>query len=318
MRIGFWFLCINILAAAVIGLFTISEGAILLDKVVAVVNSEVITWSEVYKAMEFEASPQVKAMSEQERHKIFEQNEKSFLENLIDMRLLLQEAKKAGISASDDEINKTMQSIREKYAMTDAAMKEAVIKEGFTTDEYKKKLSDQIVINRLVDRDVRSKVVVTEGELNAYLAKNTTFPAAEEGYKISLIVIKKTEDPKQSEEKARTIYEEIKAGEGFADAARKYSEDSSAKLGGDLGFVSKTDLSKEFIDVLANLKPGAVSEPFSTTGGINIMKLESEKIFKNSAELRQAMQDKLYAERFERDYKAWVKGLRQKAYVEIK
>jgi peptidyl-prolyl cis-trans isomerase SurA len=159
---------------------------------------------------------------------------------------------------------------------------------------------------------------VTEGELNAYLAKNTTVPAAEEGYKISLIVIKKTEDPKQSEEKARTIYEEIRAGEGFADAARKYSEDSSAKVGGDLGFVSKTDLSKEFLDVLAKLKPGAVSEPFSTAGGINIMKLESEKIFKNPAELRQAMQDKLYAERFERDYKAWVKGLRQKAYVEIK
>ena len=287
MRIGFRFLCINILAAAVIGFFTISEGAILLDKVVAVVNSEVITWSEVYKAMEFEASPQVKAMSERERHTIFEQNEKSFLENLIDMRLLLQEAKKAGISASDDEINKTMQSIREKYGMTDAAMKEAVIKEGFTTDEYKKKLSDQIVINRLVDRDVRSKVVVTEGELNAYLAKNTTLPEAEEGYKISLIVVKKTDDSEQSEEKARTIYDKIKAGEDFADAARKYSDDSSAKAGGDLGFVSKKDLSKKFLDVLAQLKPGAVSEPFSTAGGINIMKLESEKIFKSPDELRQ-------------------------------
>jgi peptidyl-prolyl cis-trans isomerase SurA len=318
MRIRFRFLYINILAAVVIGFFSISEGAILLDKVVAVVNSEVITWSELYKAMEFEASPQVKAMSERERHKIFEQNEKTFLENLIDTRLLLQEAKKLGISATDDEINKTMQSIREKYGMTDEAMKEAVSKEGFTIDEYKKKLADQIVINRLIDRDVRSKVLVTEAELNAYLAKNTTMPSKDEGYKISLIVVKKTDDPKQSEEKARMIYEKIIAGEAFANVARTYSEDASAKAGGDLGFVSKSDLSNQFLDVLTKLKPGEVSEPFSTVSGINIVKLESEKIYKSPAELRQAMQEKLYAEKFERDYKAWVKSLRQRAYVDIR
>lgn len=315
-------LCINIMCAIIItaglGLFSPGEGAILLDKVIAVVNMEVITWSELYKAMEFEASPAVKALSEQERRKIFKQNESVFLENLIDMRLLLQEAKKAAISASDDEVNKTMASIREKYGMTDAAMKDALIKEGFTLAEYKKKLAEQIIMNRLVDREVRSKIVITEDEINAYLEKNKDAAASGEGFKISHILIRKTDGPRQAEEKARGIYDKIKGGESFAEAARKYSEDQSAKAGGDLGFVKKTDLSKEFLDALSKLKPGEVSEPFMTDRGLNIVRLESAKLYNSPAELREAVKETMFNERFDREYKAWVKSLRQKSYVEVR
>lgn len=322
MRRRFRFLCINIIVVisciAGLGLFSPSGSAILLDKIVAVVNSEVITWSELYKAMEFDASQAVKAMSEEERRKIFKQNEMVFLENLIDMRILLQEARKANINASDDEVNKTMSAIREKYAMTDAAFADALMKEGFTMEEYKKKLSEQIIINRLVDFEVRSKIVLTEDGVNVYLAKNQGMVAGDEGYKISHILIRKTDDPGQSEEKARTIYERIKAGENFADAARKYSDDPSAKAGGDLGFVNKSDLSREFLTALSKLKPGEVSEPFKTDRGMHIVLLENARIYNNAAELKQAVKDKLFAEKFEKDYKAWIKGLRQRAYVEIK
>ena len=322
MRRRFRLLCINIIVVisciAGLGLFSPSGSAILLDKIVAVVNSEVITWSELYKAMEFDASQAVKAMSETERRKIFKQNEMVFLENLIDMRILLQEARKANINASDDEVNKTMSAIREKYAMTDAAFTDALMKEGFTMEEYKKKLSEQIIINRLVEFEVRSKIVLTEDGVNAYLAKNKGMVAVDEGYKISHILIRKTDDPGQSEEKARAIYERIKAGENFADAARKYSDDPSAKAGGDLGFVNKSDLSGEFLTALSKLKPGEVSEPFKTNRGMHLVLLENARIYNNPAELKQAVKDKLFAERFEKDYKAWIKGLRQRAYVEIK
>jgi len=322
MRRRFRFLCINMIAImsciAGLGLFSPGSGAILLDKVVAVVNSEVITWSELYKAMEFDASPAVKAMSEQERRTIFKQNETVFLENLIDMRLLLQEAKKANINASDDEVNKTMAAIREKYAMSDAAFLDGLLKEGFTMEEYKKKLSEQIIINRLVDLEVRSKIVLTEDGVNAYLAKNKEMAAGDEGYKISHILIRKSDDPGQAEQKAQSIYERIKAGENFADAARKDSDDPSAKAGGSLGFVNKSDLSKEYLAALSRLKPGEVSEPFNTNRGMHIVLLESARLYNSPAELKQAVRDKMFAEKFERDYRAWIKGLRQRSYVEIK
>jgi len=192
------------------------------------------------------------------------------------------------------------------------------MKEGFTMEEYKKKLSEQIIINRLVDFEVRNKIVLTEDGVNAYLAKNKNMVAGEEGYKIRHILIRTDNDTGQSGEKARAIYERIKAGENFADAARKYSDDPSAKVGGDLGFVNKSDLSKEFLAALSKLKPGEVSEPFVTNRGIHIVLLEKAKIYSNPEELKQAAKDKLFAEKFEKDYKAWIKGLRQRAYVEIK
>jgi peptidyl-prolyl cis-trans isomerase SurA len=192
------------------------------------------------------------------------------------------------------------------------------MKEGFTMEAYKKKLSEQLIINRLIDFEVRNKVVVTEDDVNAYLTKNKEMTTGDEGYKISHILISKSDDPRQSEEKARAIYERIKAGEKFADAARKYSDDPSSKAGGDLGFVNKSDLSKEFIAVLSKLQPGEVSEPFKTDKGMHIILLESARIYNNPTELKQAVKDKLIAGKFERDYKAWIKGLRQRSYVEIK
>jgi len=318
-RVRFLSICILSAIICIAGIFSKGEGAaILLDKVVAVINSEVITWSDLYKAMEFEASQTVKSMSEQERRKIFKQNEMMFLENLIDMRLLLQEARKANIAASDDEVKKTMDSIRDKYGMTDEVLKDALAKEGFSLAEYKKKLAEQIVISRLVDLEVRSKIVIKDDEMDAYLAKNTGAAAVEEGYKISHILIRNGDDPRQAEEKANGIYEKIKAGESFAEAARKYSEDPSAKSGGDLGFVNKSDLSREFLGALSTLKPGEVSAPFKSDRGVNIVFLESARLFNSPVELKQALRDKLYAEKFDRDYKAWIKGLRQKSYVEIK
>ncbi len=316
----FRFVCINIFSSIIcaVCLLSVGNAEILLDKVVAVVNSEVITWSELYKAMEFEASQSVKAMSEQERRKIFKQSEKVFLENLIDMRLLLQEAKKSNIGATDDEVKKTMEAIRTKYGMTEEGFKDALTKEGFTIEEYKKKLSEQIIMNRLVDLEVRSKIVVTDDEVNTYLEKNKGAAAAEEGYKISHILIRKGDDPAKAEEKAAEVYEKIKAGENFAEAARKYSDDPSAKTGGDLGFINKADLSKEFLAAVSSLKPGEVSKPFMTNKGINIVLLENSRIFNSPAELKQALKDKLYAERFDKEYKSWIKGLRQKAYVDIK
>jgi hypothetical protein len=73
------------------------QAPILLDRVVAVVNKEVITWSELYKAMEFEAATQIKNLSPEERKKIIKQSEPSFLESLIDTRLQLQEAQRLGL-----------------------------------------------------------------------------------------------------------------------------------------------------------------------------------------------------------------------------
>jgi peptidyl-prolyl cis-trans isomerase SurA len=317
-RSGIIFIKISCLIIAVIfGSFALSYGDIMLDKVVAVVNTEIITWSELYKAMEFEASPAVKALAEKERRKIYKDNEGVFLENLINMKLMLQASKVANIGASEAEITQTIKDITAKYGMNEDAFKAAIAKEGFTLDEYKKKLAEQIITGKIVDYEVRSKIVVTEKEITDYIQKNKD-RAADEGYRISMIILKNSDDPAADEERVKAAYGKIKAGTAFADVAKQYSDDTSARAGGERGFVKKADLSQEFIDVLSRLKDGEVSEPFKTAGGTHIIKLEEARIYKTEASLKDAVKNKLFSEKFERAYKSWMKGLRQGAYVEIR
>ncbi|MCL5061737.1 MAG: peptidylprolyl isomerase [Nitrospiraceae bacterium] len=307
-----------VVSIILLGYTTFANSAILLDKVMAIVNKEVITWSDLYKAMGFEATDEIKAMKDEDKRRFFRENESIFLESLIDMRLHLQEAAKAGVSASDEDVNKAIENIQKKYSMTDEAFKDAIGKEGFTIAEYRKKLSEQITISRIVEQDVRSKVLVTEGEIDKYLSENKEMARESDGFNISHIFLKKTDDKKQLEEKAMEIYKKIKAGENFSDLAKQYSEDASARSGGELGFIKKSDMSKDFLDVLSKMKVGDVSEPFWGGNGIHIIRLNDKREIKSPQELREAVRQKLLDEKFSREYKNWIKGLREKAYVEIK
>jgi peptidyl-prolyl cis-trans isomerase SurA len=279
------------------------------------VNQEVITWSELYKSMEFEATPELKAMKIEDRRAVFKQHEMVFLENLVDMRLVLQEAKRAGAGVSDADINRAISSIKEKYKFDDKGFADTIAKEGFTLEEYRQKLADQIISSRVIDQEVRSKIVVTDAEIDRLLAENKDLASQSEGYDMGLIFIKKSET---AEARAREVYEKIKGGAEFADIARAYSDDPSGKRGGEIGFIKRSDLSRVFIDKLNSLKPGGTTEPFWTDAGLYLLKLNSMTAFKTTAEFRESLRNRLSSERFDREYKTWMKGLRQRAYIEIK
>jgi peptidyl-prolyl cis-trans isomerase SurA len=297
---------------------TASHAAVLLDRVVAVVNQDVITWSELYKAMESDASPQVKELQEDERRKIYKQNEASFLESLIDVRLQLQEAKSVGITVGEEEIGDAIENIKKKYSMTDDMFKESLQKEGFSLEDYKKRLRDQIMISKIVNQQVRSKILVSDEEVKKFMrdsAENS------DGYRISQIFLTKPqhqEDRKKVEEKAAEILTKIHQGENFRDLARTYSEDPSASDGGDLGFIKKDQLLKEFAEAIAPLKVGEVSAPFWTERGLHIIKLDEKRDTKNQSELKDEAEKELTTKFFSQRYHAWVKSLREKAFIEIR
>ncbi|MBF0329237.1 MAG: peptidylprolyl isomerase [Nitrospirae bacterium] len=294
------------------------QAAILLDKVMAIVNKEVITWSDLYRAMEFEATEAVKAMKDEERRRIFRESEMMFLEKLIDKRLVLQEAEALKIIVSEEEVNGAVKNIMDKYSMKEDAFKEAMKREGFTLAQYRKSLGEQITIGRLVDHDVRNKIVVSEAEVDKYFADNPNLAKESEGYDLSQIFIKKTNSNAQTEAKVKEIMAKIKEGSSFAAVAQQYSEDATARIGGSLGFIKKSELSPEFIKALATLKPGEMSDPFWGANGMHILLVNEVMSFKDQKELRNAVKQKLFEEKFNDQYKNWLKGLREKAYVEIR
>ncbi|HSW64900.1 MAG TPA: peptidylprolyl isomerase [Dissulfurispiraceae bacterium] len=294
-----------------------ADAAILLDKVVAIVNKEVVTWSDLYKAMEFEATDALKRMPDKERREYFKQNEARHLEALIEQRLQLQEAARLGFGAREEEINSTIQSIRDKYKLSQQDFEANIRKEGFTIQDYRKKLAEQITIGRLVDAEVRSKIVVSESDIKNFLAAHPEFSMGNEGYSISHIYLSPKQSQQEIDEKLKSIYADLGSGMPFPFAARKYSEDSSAQSGGELGFVKKDHLSREFLEVIEKMRDGEISQPFVSETGVHIVRLNETRLFKSEAEFRELVRQKVIEDRFAREYKNWRRGLRERAYVDI-
>lgn len=294
-----------------------ADAAILLDKVVAIVNKEVVTWSDLYKAMEFEATDALKRMPDSERREHFRQNEPRHLEALIEQRLQLQEAARLGFGAGEEEVNSTMQSIRDKYKMSQQDFEANIRKEGFTIQEYRKKLAEQITISRLVDVEVRSKIVVSESDIRNFLAAYPEYSMANEGYSISQIYLSPKNSQQNMDEKLKAIYADLGSGMPFPLAARKHSEDPSAQSGGDLGFVKKDHLSREFLEAIAKMRDGEISQPFGSETGVHIVRLNETRLFKSEAEFRELVRQKVIEDRFARAYKNWRRGLRERAYIDI-
>jgi peptidyl-prolyl cis-trans isomerase SurA len=306
--------------ACILLFYDFTHANVLLDRVVAVVNQDVITWSELYKAMEADASPKMKELQKDEQRKVFKENEAVFLETLINLRLQLQEAKNAGIRVSDEELQGAIDNIKKKYSMSDDAFNESLKQEGLTFAEYKKRLWEQIVISKLVNSQIRNKIVVTDEDLSKFVAENKEVLENTESYSISQILLKKQKDVdnRKLEEKADDLLKKIEQGESFSDLAKQYSEDPSAKAGGDLGLLKKSQLNKNFTDIISQMKPGDVSKPFWTENGLHIIKLESRTEVKNKGEALEEARERLNNKLFRERYNAWIKSLREKSFIEVR
>ncbi len=206
------------------------KASILLDRIVAVVNKDVITWSELYKTMEYEATDKIRGLNEQDRLKIFKDNEKIFLEQLIDQKLQVQEAKRLGYEVTKEEINEAIENIKNKYSLTDNEFEASIKKEGMTFEEYKEKLSEQILISKFLNRQIRSKIVISDEEIKRYIELNKDKFDNSDSFRIRQIFFKKPlrdEDRIKVEEKARVIIQKLNEGEDFSSLAKEFSEDPS-------------------------------------------------------------------------------------------
>ncbi|GAB4484898.1 MAG: SurA N-terminal domain-containing protein [Thermodesulfovibrionales bacterium] len=297
------------------------QGMAVLDRVVAVVNDDVITWSELYRAMEMDASPQLKAMGAADRSRIFKENETAFLENLINLKLQVQEARRVGIRVAEEEVNESIGMIKNKYSMTEEKFRESLAREGYTIDEYKRRMYEQILVSKLVSQQIRSKIVLTDKEIAAYLAENPKLLESSESYRLRQIFFRKpktADERPAAEARASELVAKIREGADFGELAKQFSEDPSAASGGELGVISRNMLAKDFVAALAPLKQGEVSAPFWSESGLHILKLEEKIEAKKRSDLEEEAKGKLLNKTFQERYNAWIKSLRESAFIEIR
>ena len=246
----------------------------LVDRIVAVVNKEVITASELSEAIgAAERHLRRRGTPPPERELL----ERQMLERLILDKAQLQMARETGIRVDEVQLDRAVQRIAEQNRMTLAEFRGALERDGVSFDAYREDLREQIVLSRLREREVNDKILVSEGEIELFLAEAKA-PAERVEYNISHILLRIPEQasPERVEaarSRAEKVLLEARGGGDFARLAASYSDASDALQGGAIGWRAQDRLPDLFAAALGKLKPGDISDLLRSPAGFHILKL---------------------------------------------
>lgn len=299
---------------------SLSYGAVMLDRVVATVNGEVITWSELRRTIEQENRELLRTLMDKEKEEALKGLERAFLNRMIDIKLQLQEAKGKGLDVKPGEIEEAISDIKKKYNIGDEDFMVSLKAEGFTLKEYKTKLREQILLSKVVTHEVQSKVFVTDKEITDFYNINKERYIGGESVRVRQIFFNAPKDELQRaqvEAKAEEIVKRLKAGGDFAGLAEEISEDRSKKFGGDLGYINRGSVLKEIEDMAFSLREGEISKPFWSQIGLHIIKVEHRLDLGSPEKAKEEIKKILLERAFSFRYEKWLRDLRSKAYIEI-
>lgn len=271
---------VNLLAAALLGLASAMAHAAeakiqLVDRIVAVINSEVITQRQLDDRLKL-------AMQQLGRQKTplppREVLEKQLLERLITERVQLQFAKETGVRVDDTQLDKALQRIAEQNKLSLEAFRAAVERDGVSFARFREEIRNEIILGRLREREVDNKTVVTDSEVDNFLNTRATQLGGEEEFNLAHILVRVPEQasPEQVQEKrgrAEQALSAIKSNANFAQVAAGFSDAPDAMQGGQLGWRAGSRLPTMFMEALAKLNLGENSAILRSPNGFHILKL---------------------------------------------
>lgn len=304
-------------------LFPACLKAEIVDGIVAVVNNEVVTQAEL-NAILLPLYTQYKSTySDEELLMKIDEAKKNILYKLIEDKLILQEAHKIGMPATDEEVAERLEQIKSQFSSSEE-FKSALASQGLTVVDLKEKYREQIMIKKMVNREVRSRVSVTPIEIALFYEKNEDDFNLPAQVKVMTIMIRKSEaDPESNTDslkKIKMIELKMAEGEDFTKLAREYSQDPSAVDGGDMGYIGKGQMMKKIDEVIFSLQPGEISETIETPVGYHVFKIVEVKEAgaESFDEARMQIENYLFQEKAKERFDEWMTNLKENAYISVK
>jgi peptidyl-prolyl cis-trans isomerase SurA len=251
----------------------------------AVVDGKEIHRAEVEKYFRSRVNPEGPPPSQEEALSL----KLSILDELINNEILLEHANKTNVVASDAEVEDKFTESKNPY--TEEEFQRKLRDSGITVDDLKAELRREVSIQKLINREIISKITVTDQDvLDFYNQNRAQFNLAEPRFHLAQIVVTPRPDPTvhnrkndkstndaEARKKVALLEEKLNTGADFTQLAMDYSEDSSASTGGDLGFIPESSFNQSdpaLKKAALALKPGEVSQPISVrTGGYVIVKM---------------------------------------------
>jgi peptidyl-prolyl cis-trans isomerase SurA len=250
-----------------------------LDRIVAVVNNEVITRADLTNQTHL-ATAQLKQQGTPPPAR--DVLERQVLERLISTAVQLQLAKETGLRVDDTELDRAMQRIAAENKLDVPALRAAVEKDGIPFARFREDIRNEIILARLREREVDNRIVVTEGEIDNFISTQQTQTERGEEYNLAhiLVTVPENASPEQIQARRARVeqaLEQLKAGADFRQVAASFSDAPDALQGGAMGWRDATRLPSLFLDAIKALAPGGLSAPLRSANGFHILKLNERR-----------------------------------------
>ncbi len=250
-----------------------------MDRIVAVVNNEVLLESEL------------EDMEQTVRQQLHQRNatmppsdvlRKQVMERLILQKVQLQKAESTGIRVGDDALNAALKQIADNNKITLSEFRDVLAKDGYNFVDFRDSIREEMIINRLRKSQVEDRVVVSDREVDTYLKTQAVQGGSETSYHLlhMLINVPEAASPEQvqvAQDKLNVIKSLLDAGGDFSEIASGYSDGQNALEGGDLGWRKKGELPSLFADVVPELAVGEVSKPLRSGSGYHLVMVKDKK-----------------------------------------
>ncbi len=270
--------CLILIAATAQAQQAKPNAIVVIDRIIAVVNDEVITERELAARVDFALRQLAQQGTQPPARQILE---KQLLERTINDRVQMQYARDTGTRVDNAELDRAMVKIAEQNKMTVAELRTVLAKDNVPYDKFREDIRSEITLSRLREREVAQKIVVTESEIDNFIQTQLTQPGRDE-FNVShiLIAVPEKASPEQLQarrERAEQALAQIKGGTDFRQVAAAFSDGPEALQGGLIGWRETSRLPALFLDAVRPLQAGQLTELLRSPNGFHILRLNERR-----------------------------------------
>ena len=270
--------CLILIAATAQAQQAKPNAIVVIDRIIAVVNDEVITERELAARVDFALRQLAQQGTQPPARQILE---KQLLERTINDRVQMQYARDTGTRVDNAELDRAMVKVAEQNKMTVAELRTVLAKDNVPYDKFREDIRSEITLSRLREREVAQKIVVTESEIDNFIQTQLTQPGRDE-FNVShiLIAVPEKASPEQLQarrERAEQALAQIKGGTDFRQVAAAFSDGPEALQGGLIGWRETSRLPALFLDAVRPLQAGQLTELLRSPNGFHILRLNERR-----------------------------------------
>jgi peptidyl-prolyl cis-trans isomerase SurA len=294
------------------------------DKIVAIVNDQLITLSDVEK---FKKKLQTGGLVDDALLKLTDtqallKDKKALLDELVDEKLIDSEVKRKNMEVTIERVEQEIRSIAQNNNISRVQLTTALSAKGVNLSQYQDFIKTSLERQGLIEKEVTSKIRISDEDISSYyLAKKGPSASQTFEYTLSHILLnpKNAGGDEAAKKRAETVEEKLKSGQAFEKLAEQYSEDGNFTKGGALGTFNASEMSKELEQAVRKIGAGEFTGVVKTAQGYQIFKVNKKTLISDPKleEEKENIRRTLYADAFKHQFRLWLNQRRDEAFIRI-